>query len=651
MDEKETKCPICDYVFPSGETPQRSEELPETSVPSLLSELKSRIQSLGGKEPEESKPPVRKEEPPTESRQAVLEEETVVEEEGEEKVEEEPEMVFGAEAGPRKSLPGRSLTLPGMRPPKAEPAKPVKQGYKISASEVAERKRRGVPIAIIAIVIVAIILFTAWYFLASQPSTMNPTVDGYFDEWTDSVMYQSYFMSNNADLDFMETSIQSYGGNVYWYFQTNGPLFNATSATSPLITTYALFVDADGNPGTGFSLMDGFGADEFLGISGCTGQKNASLTKLYEFVGTDTRNWSSWRILDNLTVGTAGSRVETSFHPLSFFNSTDARFIAVSYDGISIPSASLPFSTNPGILLIKQTSIITSNGNIAPGINRPVLQVDIAGFGSARKVHILRPELSGLSGTYNLGPVDWNESTMGEGRSFLFTVNATDLDQGKFVQVSMTPTGVVSDYSSVVIIGSPAKGYVYQLPTVKTVDGLFKDWVNLEDDLSDSSLSKGNDDINVTRIGNETINDKTFFYVEVLGRMMNGTLIPVGARIPGPNMPSGIGEQKLITGEDTIRIYIDRDPANNTGAPSPINGTNIRPDLMVEISGKNGEITEQVVKYWTTGWYRNNSVTLTAAYGAKSLELSISVGHLENATFLVVTTDWAGRSDNITGTF
>lgn len=643
MDEKETKCPICDFVFPVAEAPVKAEELPEGSVTGLLDDMKTRIQRLAGITPKES--------PAGKAGQEVREEPVEREDESAEAVEAEetPEIDEAAEAEEKKQAIRSTLVIPGLTPRDAEPTKPVKQGHKISAADATEGGRGRIYLAVAAVIIVAIVILASWYFFLSRPSSTNPTVDGYFDEWEDSVKYQSYFLSDNDEINFKETSIQYYDRSVFWYFLTGGPLFNASSKASTLITTYALFIDADGDSGTGFSLIGGFGADDFVSISGSSGQRNASLTKLYEFVGTDTRNWSSWEIIDPLTVGTMGDRVETSFHPPSYFNRTYAKFIAVSYEGVSRPSVTLPFSLDPGILLIQQTPIINTNGVITLGQNRPVLQVDIKGYGSAKPIEILRPSLTGISGTYNLGPVNWSESEMAAEKSFLFTVNTTALDYGKSVEASMIPASVVSDYSSVVILGTPAKGYVGGYPSGKAVDGLFKDWTSTVEDTADASV--GDDDINITRVGNETAASKTYFYIEVVGKIMNGTLIPVRERIPSPSMPSGVGGDERITGEDVLRIYIDTDPASHKGAPTPVNGTDIRPDLMIEISGRNGIITQQMVKYWTTGWYENYSITVEAALDANMMEVEISLGNLTNATFAVVATDWVGNSDNMSGAF
>jgi hypothetical protein len=637
LDDKEAKCPICDYSFTVAEAPTEKAEVQGEEVSSLLKDVRARIQQLAGISPKEEPG---EPEPPTGETEAGTEPSV------EEEAEEEQEGALTIESRPVRG----ELQIPGMMKKEDKgPKKPDKLGYKISA-EPAGRKggRRKAVVAASVIIVVVILLFASWYFLSATSSSTEPSIDGSFGEWTDVVKYQSYFKSDNGDIDFDESAVLYSEGSVYWYFSTYGTLFNIATQTSPLISTYSLFIDADGDPDTGFSLIQGFGADDVLMISGSSGQENSSLTKLYEFVGPDSRNWSSWKVLDSIVVGRMGDKVETSFKTPSYFNDTRARFMAFSYDGISIPSATLPFSLTPGILLIQQVSLVKPNGLIISDMNQPLLNVVLKGYGGALPISKIRPSVSGITETYNLGSVDWNESEMAVGRTLIFSVNTSSISPGTLVEAEITISSVVSDYRSVFITGEPARGYVTSMPSGFVIDGFFKEWTNLSDDLNDVS-QPANPDIDIVQTGNETASLKTYFYLDVLGRMMDGILIPVEKRIPSPTTLATPWSSERITGEDVVRIYLDTDPGGPNGSQSPLNGSSMKPDLMIEICGKNGMIYEKVINYWTTGWYANSTIGLQVAFHDKMLEIGVFSVDLTSATYAIIMTDWLGNNDNVTG--
>lgn len=640
LEDNLTKCPICDFVFgtPSKETVTSSPQ--EVYVPGKLEEIRARIQRLAGISPKER---------PEGTGESVAEKD--LSEEPEEAFEPEvetPEEEVEGSASIRPRLTGDDLVIPGLTKKKKEAAEPEKMGYKISAPPINKKRRRRIRIAVASVVIVVLIVFAYWYFFISAPTEVLPNIDGYFDDWKGIVKYQSYSSSENKALNFKETAVQSNGDKIFWYLSMDGALFSSSSATTPVITTYALFVDSDGNPATGFLLEKGFGADLFVGISGSSGAKNNSLTKMYEFQGNDQLNWSSWKIEDSIVIGNFGQKVETSFVTPPTLNTTFARFTAVSFDGISRPSATLPFSISPGILVIKQESAINPNGVITSGLNQPILQLNLSGYGVALPISKITPTVTGLSGSQILGPVDWNESEMSSGWTLMFTANTSTLAAGQHISVAVRPSDVVTEYPSVVILGKEASGYVTYLPSTVAIDGYFHDWSNKFEDVSSLNHTV-NKDVDIMKIGNETVSSYSFFFIQVKGEMMNGSFIPILERIPSPTVNIDPSSSERITGEDIVRIFIDVDPTNGSGAPSPVNGSGIIPDYMIEICGKGGIIEEISVKHWVSGHYQNSAITAKAAISGGELEVSCTLGNLQNAEFAIVTIDWIGESDTVEG--
>ena len=648
LGENDARCPICDFALPVAESSENKPEVPEKEVSGLLSDMKARIQRLAGIESEEE--PEELESPVSEDEAEVYETPHVddpIEEEA--KADDPQEGSFTITSRPSHG----EVHLPGMAAEEKKlPKEPDKIGYKVAAefSGKKERKRRN--LAVTSIIIVLMIILTYLFIIIPSQSSVKPVIDGYFDDWSKVVKYESYTKSDNSEIDFKECAVQMSGDCLYWYFSTNGALFNASSQTSPLISTYSLFIDADGNPGTGFSLIQDFGADDVVVIAGSSG-KNSSLTRFYEFYGPDRNNWSSWRTLDSIVVGSMGERVETSFKTPLNFNDTYARYMAFSYDGVSSPSSTLPFSLSPGILLIKQTSLVPASGIINYGINKPVLKVTLTGYGQALPIEVIHPTVSNLLGAYYLaGSVEnWSESQMETGLDLTLLVNSTSSDTGQLIKATILANNVISDYGSVVVIGDPAEGYITSLPGVIKIDGIFADWVGLNYDPGDT-IAPSN--IDIDRIGNSTATAKSCFYIEVIGEMMKGALIPNEKKAPSPSMSSNPWSNERVTGEDIISIYFDLDPIDNKGAPAPFNGSDLRPDLMLQICGRNGLITEATVKSWSNSWNLNSLVNISAAIGDKMIELQVFKTDLTNmdftnAKYAIVFSDWMGNQDNVTG--
>lgn len=427
LDDKIEKCPICEYAFSKAAKPEEKPAAAETGVSSKLEEMKARIEQLARFFPVKEETPAaeRKAEemlpemegfPETEEEEGEAQQGEVPEapEEGEE-VEYEEVVIETVRPVGKGAING--LGMPS--PTSLRSAKPEKVAYKISSADARKKGGIGRLQIAIAIIVIIIILAASWFVLANRSPT-TPVVDGYFDEWTSAVKYKSYFNSNDQEIDFTGCAVLHDSDNVFWYFSVGGDLFS----NSDQITTYALFVDSDGDPTTGFLLMPDFGADLALQISGSGGQRMASMTALFEFAGTDAHNWSAWRSAGSLVIGSLGKQAETSFRMTQGFSISNARFMAVSFDGVSTPSATLPFSLTPGILLIQQTTAVGQSGVIAAGQNQPILRLELKGYGAVLAIDELRPAVTGIAQFYNLGPIAWtDEKQMADGISLTVSVN------------------------------------------------------------------------------------------------------------------------------------------------------------------------------------------------------------------------------------
>jgi len=662
LEDEVTKCSICDHVFKKVVQAEATPAIEDVDVTRKLEEMKAKIEQLAkgvASEPAPAQQPTGSLniQPPLPPQEEEIYEEPIEQvapapPKAEEIIEEE-EMVEYEEVVEETS-PVSRMAINNLKFPPTSQQKtpgPEKVAYKITATETKKSgisRRQGAA----AVIVVFVLILASWFVLMNRPSSDTPNIDGMFDEWSTVVKYSSYYQSNDPDLKFTECTVQFYQGGVYWYFQTSGDLYK----TSDHITTYALFVDSDGNPSTGFPLVRDFGADLVAQISGTGGQKVPSSCALLRFNDTDALNYSSWAYVQTLVIGSIAKQAETAFTAPDSFSAANARFMAVSYDGVATPSATLPFALKPGIFLIEQSSLVGASCTIQVGAVSPMLKVVVKAFGSRLDTAEIRPTFTGVTQTKNLGPLVWtDDNEMLSGRTFNVAVNTSGSTPGTFITATMTLEEVITEYGSVAVIGGIAKGYVGSFPTGIKIDGCFADWTGFKNDIGDV-VPVTNKDIDIRRVSHEYDSLTAYFYIDAMGTMMNGSLIPAEKKqlLPVGGTGGSGGPQKRITGEDVLQIYLDVDPTANSGAPSPLNGTAIRPDYMVDVRGRNSVIDSKILKRWVGGeWAPFPQTAISVGNDDHRIELSLVKSYfvnssLNNPDIAFVMSDWSGTSDNLT---
>ena len=643
LDDKETKCSICNFIFERpapGEAPKKDGQL--LPLQQRLNEMRKRIRSLTGEEP------VPEEEPPLPEPELEPEVSEPGEEIFEEPVEEIEEEVEYEEVTVEKVHPVDQRTLEDLGKVKAKEAegrRPARLGRKITAEEL-QKQKQGInkkQVALAAAVVI-IIIVASFIFLLNQPLGTYPSVDGNLSDWNDSFKYESLFLSDNHDIDFLESSVQYYQGHIYWYFKIAGELYK----TSAHVTSYALIMDLDGDPYSGFMLSEDFGADMMVKISGSGGKKISST--IFYYSTDEYYNWSAWVQTESVPTATLISQIETRFPVPSYFSQDDGRFVSVSFDGISEPSATPYFCLEPGVLIVQQKSLIPSSGIIQQSDNQPVLELTLRAYGSELSLDSINPEVLGAEYVDDIGSIIWqNENEMETGRTLQLKVNCSSITLQERVTVHVVPDSFDTEYPSVMVLGKPAIGYIESIPTGITIDGCFADWTDFNNDFNDPiPLSKKN--IDILRTAHSSSDNDAYFYAEVVGDIFKGSLIPENKAeiMPGelPSEPAQFLEK--VSGEDVLQIYIDVDPDQFIGAPlSAITG-NLMPDYLLEVRGRNGMITEQMLLEWDNEWSEMYSASVEAAIDDHRIEIGFSksqINDLNGSMIAIVTTDWIGYND------
>lgn len=521
-------------------------------------------------------------------------------------------------------------------------------GRKISPEEAKLARKAHVGIRkshiVVAIAIIAIVVIASFFFLINKPAIIIPAIDGVWDDWKFASKYPAIISSENPSLNIEETAVQYYKGSIFWYFRTTGELYE----TSDRITSYALLIDSDGIPSTGFSISPDFGADLMAMISGSGGEEISSVLYLYE--SEDCQNWSAWRNLRPLNIATLINRGETNFTAPPGFSIAEARFVSVAFDGKSETCMSTFFSLKPGVLVILQGPLIPSTGILLAEPDQHLLQLIVRGYGTLGEVSSIIPTVEGADSA-DLGPITWlNADQMRAGEILTLSVDCSSIASGTRISATVEMDDIESDFGTVMVIGSPAVGYVGNIPSGITIDGIFADWSEFMLDLNDP-VPPSNRDIDITKTATVSSYTDLFFYGEVSGRIMNGSIVPVKETVAGPEGFWGPVEiTERVSGEDVLQIYIDVDPFDDFGAPSPIANATIEPDFMIELTGRNGMITHKMFYEWYDDeWIEDDVVEISAAIDRQRIELSIaksSIGSLNGSDIAFVCSDWLGTRDD-----
>jgi len=659
LDDSATKCPICDAAIPETvpSLPSTPISIPAIDISAKLAEMREKIEKLKSSPGPEAPKPEEKamgETPPekgvgpvpaltSEAAPAIERTEEAAKEEVEEEVEEEYEEIIVETRQIGEGVIDRESIINLGKP---KQVKEEATGRKIPKEETKKTHTRVRPSYIIlAILVVAIVIIASFLVLTNRPELTPPAVDGIWDDWVNVPKYPALFTSENPSLNIDETAVQLYKGSIFWYLHTAGDLYK----TSERISYYALLIDSDGDPGTGFSFYPGFGADYMAMISGCGGE--SLFAGLYVFGSDDNLNWSAWKSVKSIHVAALISKFETNFTAPQTFSSAHAKFVSVTFDGKSNTCMSVIYSLIPGVLMITQGSLVPSTGVLLQEPNQHLLQLVVRAYGAMEEVRSIVPSVIGAN-TVDLGEVIWkNKDEMRIGKTLTLSVDCSSLTPGTKITAYIDSEGIETDYPVIMILGSPAIGYVGSIPSGITIDGIFADWNNFTLDMGDA-VPPANKNIDITRTALSNSTTDIFFFGEVRGRMLNGSLVPVKESVLSPGSIGGSFEvRERVTGEDLLQIFLDVNPFDDIGAPSPIANATIEPDYLIEISGRNGIILQKAFYEWNGDqWLQDELVGINAAVNSQQIELGISkdaIGATTGMDMAIISTDWLGSRDDL----
>jgi hypothetical protein len=196
----------------------------------------------------------------------------------------------------------------------------------------------------------------------------------------------------------------------------------------------------------------------------------------------------------------------------------------------------------------------------------------------------------------------------------------------------------------VTIVGGPARAYVLAPNSTKQVDGLFADWTT--DTIADTDPSPvNNSDADIARVGAAAGGASAYFFLEVEGILMRGSLPQRLVRTitgGGGGGPSNGTPEPRRTGEDILRVYVDVNASDPGG--TPIGG--IFADYLVEVRGSGGRVTTRAAFTWSSAWTRIPGSPVDVEKDSSAIEGKLTIpSTTADVRMVFETTDWSGIGD------
>ena len=496
------------------------------------------------------------------------------------------------------------------------------------------RKARTRLSFLIAAVVMAGIIAGALYLPVQGPLT--PIVlDGSFNDW--AVVPQLDAASTSSDSNVQLARYASFldGDTLYLYASSAGMTFGDTAGFDGLY----FLLDSDGNPSTGFVSMD-LGADYVIEAYGSNGSVEGA--RSYFFPSNSEVNWSRRQGGPSVEAVASPQGVEVLISTLELGTFDSARFrVGVLMDNFEgARSRGLAPLSNPGGAILAEVRPLTSV--IGPASTELFeIRLRAMGFTSDAEVWTVSSfQLNPFGVQTSLSAESSNLTRSQATASLRVSVLAPGFLPGDAVEVTLLGA---SGSRPVSVVGGSVRAYVQASNTTKRIDGLFADWNSTTiPDVDGAPIT--NSAVDIIRYGAATDPDDAFFYAQVGGDVLAGSipqrLVPIRPS-PGGNGTTTSTPEPRRTGEDVLRVYVDVNATDSSGTFFE----GILADYLFEVRGHAGRITGRTLYAWAGQWISVPGNPGAVAKDASAIEGSIPIGTGPDVLIVLAATDWSGLGD------
>jgi parallel beta-helix repeat protein len=488
----------------------------------------------------------------------------------------------------------------------------------------------------VIIVVVLLIMLPVSLILLGESQTVPGqliNVNGKFGDWDKMTKYVDTSMCADAPLDITEFAMAFDETDFCAYVQTQGNMLSRAT-----VDRYFAFIDADGSASTGYATV-GLGAEYVVEAYGYnTGSWQVSSSKFY---GSDQTNWSAF---SNIGSGHAVSKDEemelkaSLDQELNIGGALRVRFATMTGSAMADICAPIVDGAN-GALVITQTpqdvsGIVSTNS---------LLSLQLRAVGKDVAVSSLTIAAQGVGAT-SQGGFAAGTVAVNTAMTVQVTGDVPALANGTLVKASVSSAAVtMATYN---VNGNGLAAYANVAPATIAIDGAFADWNGITKS-SDAANDVTNPNIDIIENAVASQSNSFFAYVKFngAGKAMAGMAVPSTRVVPSGINPSngtspGPTVLPRVSGEDLTRIYID-----SVASGSAIGG--ISADYMIELKGKNGQVTSKNVYTYPAKLLVAGVVAAVAGTGA--IETNVAYSLIGNPTgtirMFVETTDWDKNTD------
>jgi hypothetical protein len=417
--------------------------------------------------------------------------------------------------------------------------------------------------------IVIFILFTlpVLLFMVPVPDGEGISIDGKFNDW-DNPQIISYIDSpddqlTNENINLIEYTMISDDNTLSSYLKVSGEAMAGRDlGTGFGLDTARIFIDYDAQNNTGYYIRD-IGADFMFEITGYGNQINSAEVFIYEPYDISRSNqidWNGWKLYSKIEADIGLNEIESQFwFPPNSINSSEtiySLFIMEDSSGQKDIGDSVISNLKSGSLSVIQSRLdvdILQYGWV------DVLELEFTAYGTHVTVNNLdidfhySGDLIGLPSKLELEPEETQYITL--------QLNTRNIIQGSSIEIGFTDKSQVDSSADIVTLtGVPAKYFIEQAPQQIEIDGAFGDWNSVDSYTDIDAETVVNDNINISTNKFSYDSEEAYFYYEVEGSMLGGSMVPAGSYFLYPGDP----EDLIDSDGDGVPDIDDPHPNNAT---------------------------------------------------------------------------------------
>jgi hypothetical protein len=516
--------------------------------------------------------------------------------------------------------------------------------------------KRGIVIA--ACLIIFLLVSVSIVVVLTDEKPDGITADGKFSDWEGTPMYSDGEDQQSPGIDIISVAVHEDDDHLSFYMETSVDMFQGVGSEGD---TMRVFIDTDADASTGYSI-ERLGADYLIEIYGLHNDVFSSNYYMYDLdhrteTTRDNHDWNAWASMFLADSEAKGTKVEVQLW-------VDELGIPAGIDPLCLIQLADPLGNMDYSPVFSRSGSVSAE--IAAGTNDGFMEltlsnhgekpVDISGItftqdstatiNDIEKVTLING-LNEFTVDYDGPIIEFSELDLQIMDTEVFTLVlqlSENAESGHAVSLQVTD---IASPAGITYPDSRVADYIHAAPQTPVVDGLFDEWT---DTISDDTGETSNPNVDISEYDARNHEEITYFYLQVVGRMLAGNAVPATRAMNVPSdetgEPSGTQDEDPLpveSGEDAIYIFLDTIPDEGYQHYNLPFGA----DFMVEIKGQDGSVCSARYLEFdgerSSQWSWRFVKEVTARSSSAEIETMIT-GEPSGVYFHLV--DWSGEEED-----